>query len=300
MKHISSGKTVWTSFLVDLGDIILNVIVMILTGSVVMLAEAFEGLSDLVASGLLLIGLRISKRRPNKKHPFGYGKALFFWTLISAIILLFFGAGLSLYFGIERLLHPEEVEKILWAFAVLVISVGTNGYALSLSTRRLLGKEKITQLYRIFFATTHVETKNTFILDFTGTSSAVLGLISLLAYQIAGVKYFDAIGAIMIGILAAVSSLMLIWGVKDYLIGKTAPPEVELSIKQAVLGITEVDRIIALDTMYIGSEKLLVHLDVHLHHKESGDSADAVEKIKKTVKKAVPIVYSIQIETQAQ
>src|SRR5688500_20340918 len=86
MKRISAKKTVTTSFFVDLGDIIINVIVMIITGSVVMLAEALEGGSDLFASGALLIGLRISKRRADKKHPFGYGKALFSWTLISAII----------------------------------------------------------------------------------------------------------------------------------------------------------------------------------------------------------------------
>ena len=73
-KQISSNKAVWTSFFVDLGDIVMNVLVMLATGSVVMLAVAFEGLSDLVASGLLLIGLRNSKRRPNKQHPFGHGK----------------------------------------------------------------------------------------------------------------------------------------------------------------------------------------------------------------------------------
>src|SRR5688572_10438454 len=128
-KRISSGKTVWTSFLVDLGDIILNVIVMIVTGSAVMLAEAFEGLSDLVASGLLLIGLRKSKRRPNKKHPFGFGKTLFFWTLISAIIMLVFGGGLSIYFGVQRFIHPEELEKIYLAFGAVCISIITNGYA---------------------------------------------------------------------------------------------------------------------------------------------------------------------------
>src|SRR5688572_20348722 len=101
-KQISSGKAVWASFFVDLGDIVLNVLVMLATGSVVMLAEAFEGLSDLVASGLLLIGLRISKRRPNKKHPFGYGKVLFFWTMASAMVMLIFGGGLSVYFGVQR------------------------------------------------------------------------------------------------------------------------------------------------------------------------------------------------------
>src|SRR5688572_31108969 len=119
-KRISSGKAVWTSFLVDLGDILLNVIVMVATGSVVMLAEAFEGLSDLAASGLLLIGLRISKRRPNKKHPFGFGKSLFFWTLISAIVMLIFGAGLSVYFGVQRFLRSEEHTSELQSQSNLV------------------------------------------------------------------------------------------------------------------------------------------------------------------------------------
>jgi len=296
-KKISSGKTVWTSFLVDLGDIILNVIVMIATGSVVMLAEAFEGLSDLVASGLLLIGLRSSKRRPNKKHPFGFGKSLFFWTLISAIVMFIFGGGLSVYFGVQRFLHPEEIKKIGFAYGALCISILTNGYALSLSARRLLEKEKLSKLFRIFLTTTHVETKNTFILDFTGTASALTGLISLLLYQLADIQYFDAIGAILIGLLIAVSSLLLIWGVKDYLIGKTASADTEKNIRKAILKVKGVIKITAIETMYIGSEKILVHLDIDVALSDQEDPGELVEKVKEHVRKEVPIVYSIQVET---
>ena len=295
-KQISSGKAVWTSFLVDLGDIILNVIVMLITGSVVMLAEAFEGLSDLVASGLLLIGLRISKRRPNKKHPFGFGKALFFWTLVSAMVMLIFGAGLSVYFGVQRFLNPEEIEKISLAYAALCISIMTNGYALSLSTRRLLHKEKLTKIFRIFLSTTHVETKNTFILDLTGTGSALMGLISLALYQLAGIQYFDAIGAILIGLLIAVSSVMLIWGVKDYLTGKTASADLEESIKKAILNVKEVAGITELKTMYIGSENLLVHVDIDIQSADHEELEQTVEKVKKQIRKEVPVVYSIQVE----
>ncbi len=296
-KKISSGKAVWTSFFVDLVDIILNVIVMIMTGSVVMLAEAFEGFSDLVASGLLLIGLRISKRRPNKKHPFGFGKSLFFWTLVSAIVMLIFGGGLSIYFGVQRFLHPQEIEKIYFAYGALVISIITNGYALSLSTRRLLEKEKLPKLFSIFFKTTHVETKNTFILDLTGTASAVMGLISLLLYQLANIEYFDAVGAILIGVLIACSSVMLIAGVKDYLVGKTASPEIEKEIRKAVLQVKGVVDITEFDTMYIGSEKLLVHLDINVQQADQKKLVATVERIKEHVRKEVPIVYSIQIET---
>jgi cation diffusion facilitator family transporter len=297
-KQISSGKAVWTSFLVDLGDIILNVVIMIITGSVVMLAEAFEGLSDLVASGLLLIGLRISKRRPNKKHPFGFGKALFFWTLLSAVIMLIFGAGLSIYFGIQRFLHPQEIEKIHFAYGALCISIISNGYALSVSTRRLLDKEKFSKLFRIFLKTTHVETKNTFILDFTGTASAIMGLVSLGLYQLAGIEYFDAVGAVLIGLLIAVSSVLLILGVKDYLIGKTASAETQESIRKAIGKVKEVKEIIELDTMYIGSEKLLVHLDVNIQQSAQQHIEQTVEKIKEHIRKEVPVVYSIQVETR--
>ena len=108
MGKISSKRAIVTSFLVDLGDIALNVTAMIITGSVVLLAEALEGGSDLVASGLLLVGLRISKKRANKKHPFGFGKALFSWTLLSAMVMLVFGAGLSFYFGLQRRFHGSS------------------------------------------------------------------------------------------------------------------------------------------------------------------------------------------------
>jgi cation diffusion facilitator family transporter len=297
-KAISSGRAVWTSFIVDLGDIVLNVIIMLATGSVVMLAEAFEGFSDLVASTFLLIGLRIAKRRPNKKHPFGYGKSLFFWTLISAIVMLIFGAGLSIYFGVRRFLEPEEIDKIWLAYGALLISIATNGYALILSTKRLLDGEKLGKIVHIFFTTTHVETKNTLILDLTGTASAVFGMIALVLYQVAGVEYFDAAGAVLIGVIIGVGSLMLIFGVKDYLVGKTASVETEKEIREAVLGLEAVAKIRGLDTMYIGSERLMVHLDVDLAGVGEGELGAVVDRIKKHLKKAVPIVYSIQVEVK--
>ena len=146
MAKISAKRSVTTSFLVDLGDIALNVTVMIITGSVVLLAEAFEGASDLVASGLLLIGLRTAKKRPDKDHPFGHGKALYSWTLLSAIVMFLFGGGLSFYFGLKRFLEPEEIRHIIIAFAALLVSITTNGYALSVSARRLLNGEPLKKL----------------------------------------------------------------------------------------------------------------------------------------------------------
>src|SRR5687767_1479881 len=175
MAKISAKRAIVTSFVVDGLDIALNITVMIITGSVVLLAEALEGSSDLVASGLLWIGLHMSKKRPDKKHPFGYGKALFSWTLLSAVVMLVCGAGLSFYFGLKRFLEPEEIRHIGLAYAALTISILSNGYALSVSTRRILHDQRIGQLKQMLIHSTRVETKNTFILDLTGTGAAFVG-----------------------------------------------------------------------------------------------------------------------------
>src|SRR5688572_8668679 len=299
MKQISAKRTVTTSFVVDLADIIINVIVMIITGSVVMLAEALEGGSDLFASGALLIGLRVAKRRADKKHPFGYGKALFSWTLISAIIMLVFAASLSFYFGLRRFLDPQEIESIYLAYGALGISIMSNGYSLSLSTRRLLHNQKLKNILHVFIKSTHVETKNTFILDFTGTAAAVMGMIALILYQAVGILQFDGIGGMIIGVLIAFSSIVLISGVKNYLIGKRAEPGIEKKIREAALQVKQVKEIVDLDTMYLGSERLLVHLDIQIQDATSVKAIETVvENVKEQVKKAVPIAFSIQIESK--
>ena len=299
MSRITAKRTIRTSFFVDLLDIGLNTTIMILTGSVVLLAEALEGASDLVASALLWIGLKASKKRADKDRPFGHGKALFSWTLISALVMLIFGGGLSLYFGIDRLLHPEEIQKIWLAYGALLISICSNGYALSVSMRRLLNGQPLGQLKQLLISSTNLETKNTFILDLTGTGAAVMGMISLLLYQFAGIIHFDGIGSILMGLIIIFSSVILIWGIKDYLAGKPASPEILKQIKDVVLAENTISKITELKTMYIGSEKLLLQLDIRLSQNISvQDSEILINDLKGKIMKAVPFVSIIQVEVQ--
>lgn len=297
MSKISSKRAILTSFLVDLGDIALNVAAMIITGSVVLLAEALEGASDLVASGLLFVGLRISKKRANKKHPFGFGKALFSWTLLSAMVMLIFGAGLSFYFGLLRFLEPEDVSHIGLGYAALCISLVTNGYGVSVSTRRLLEGCPLSEFPHILVHSTHVETKNTFILDLTGTSAAAMGLIALILYQLTGYKGFDGLGGMLMGVIIAASAMSQIWSVKGYLAGRSASAEIEKQIREAALEVKQVKNVLELATMYIGSQKLLLHLDIEVGRSTTAkELGELVEMLKERIKKEVPIVSTIQIE----
>ena len=94
-----------------------------------MVAQALEGGADLLSSGLILIGVKMSKRPADKRHPYGYGRELYFWTFVSGLATFGVTATLSFYFGLRRFLSPEPVHHLAAAYAVLLFTVFSNGYA---------------------------------------------------------------------------------------------------------------------------------------------------------------------------
>src|SRR5918999_2247542 len=198
-RKISEWRVLVTTFWVDLLDVVLNLSVAILTGSVIMLSEFFQGLADLTAATFLLVGYKRSRKKADKRHPFGHGKEIYFWTLISAVVMMTFTATASFYFGLVRFLNPEEITHIGFGYGTLLITLATNAYALSLSSRRLLKNKPLRQLPQVFLNSSVVTTKNALVLDLMGTTASSCGLVSLLLYQLVGEQRFDGVGAMIIG-----------------------------------------------------------------------------------------------------
>ncbi len=295
----SAKKVILTSFLVDVLDVASNLAVALLSGSVVMVSQVLQGVSDLTASGLLLVGIRQSNKKPDHKHPFGHGREMFFWAMISALITFGVTATLSVYLGWERFLHPEPIHNIFLAYVILVITTANNAYSLSLSYKRLRSETTGQRFLKSFFQSPLIETKTTFVLDLMGTSASILGLVSLLLYGLTGNRHFDGLGAIIIGLTLALFSFLLIKSVKDLLVGRSAFPEVEEKIRQAALTIPEVENILDLRTMYIGPERLLVNLEVHLQDNLNTDEIEKLtDRIKEVIQTKEPTVHHIQVELE--
>jgi len=298
-KPITAKKVIVWSFAVDLLDILLSLGAAIITGSIVMFTEALEGVSDLVSSGLLLIGLKRSTRKDDRAHPFGYGREIYFWTLLAALVMFGITSSVSIYLGWERFWNPHELYDIHLAFIILFFGVITNGYAFYLSFKRLMKKRSIGQIIRIFYRSSLIETKTTFTLDLMGTVAAILRILALTAYVLTRDARFDGIGAMVVGVALAFFAFILLLGIRDLLVGRSASPETEAKIREAALAVDEVAEVLDLKTLHVGSEKLLVNLEVNMNNDLNTDELEKLmDKVKESIQIQVPSVKYIQVELE--
>src|ERR1035437_9221151 len=297
--RITTKKVIITSVVVDLFDVILSLLIAVLSGSVVMLTQVLEGLSDLASSSLLLIGFNRSLQKEDKNHPFGYGTEIYFWSFLSAVIMFGLTSTISFYFGWQRFFHPQPIRDIYVAVIILILTFFTNGYAFFISLRRLLKERPLKHILRIFYRSSLIEAKTVFILDLMGTSASLLGSISLGIYILTGDMRFDGLGAMIIGIVLGVFSLFLVMGIRELLIGKRASAQTEEKIRQAALEVEEVEEVLGIKTLHIGTEKLLVDLDVHMQSRlGTRELEQLMDEIKDKIRKKVPSAKYIQVELE--
>jgi len=295
----SDEKVVKTSIKVDILDIIINGITAVVTGSVVMLAETLQGISDLTSAGFVYVGMKRSKRPSTEKYPLGFGRELYVWSLFSTLIMFLVLASLSFYFGFQRFTNPEPIDHIFLAYFVLTIASVTNGYSFSLAFRRILRRRKVREIRKSFSQSTFLETKITFTLDLLGTLAALFGLVSLILFQVTGNLRFDGLGAMGIGLLMAFFSVWLFKNIRDFIVGVTAPEETKREIKETTLKVGGVKEVLDLKAIVIGSSRLSVILDIHVcPDLKTREIEKLIEEIKGNIKKRIPSAYHVQVELE--
>lgn len=299
-KPPSASRVIITAFFIDFTDVLVSFITAILTGSVVMVAEVLEGMADLAASGFLLIGLIRSSKPSDKKHPFGYGLELYFWTMLASMVILGVTSTLSIYFGWKKLLNPTPIHNISLALIVLGVTACTNGYALSLSIRRLLRGRSFLQIREIFNHSSKIETKTTLVLDLAGTLASIFGFTALIFYHITGNLIFDGIGAIVVGSFLVIFGIILMIPIRELIIGQSASSEVEARIRQATLTHPDVKTVLELKTLHIGPGRLLVDTEIGLKNNLTTREIEGIiGVVKDNIKREVPEVKHILVELEA-
>ena len=134
---MASGSTtaVYAAIVGNLAIAIAKFVAAGVTGSSAMLSEGIHSLVDTGNGGLLLLGIRRSKKPPDAQHPFGHGKELYFWTLVVAFLIFGVGGGVSAYEGIRHLMNPRPLEDPTWSYVVLAIAVVFEAIVLVIALR---------------------------------------------------------------------------------------------------------------------------------------------------------------------
>ena len=119
----------------NLAIAVTKLVAALITGASAMFAETVHSVADTGNQGLLYIGTKRARRPADAEHPFGYGKELYFWSFVVAMLLFSLGSGVSIYEGVHKLLNPHPIENVYVAFAVLIAAIGFEGYAFQSAVR---------------------------------------------------------------------------------------------------------------------------------------------------------------------
>ncbi len=192
------------------------------TRSGAMLAEAIHSFADCANQLLLLVGVRQGKRPADAKHPLGYGRAVYFWSFMVAMLLFSIGGMFSIYEGFHKLQHPEPIDNISWGIGVLLFSIVLESYAMFSNI-----KEINTRKGKFSFLNYLRNTKDSdLVVVFGENSAAVFGLLfaitAMMLTYITGDGHYDAYGSIAIGIILIAVAIFLAVEVKSLLIGESA------------------------------------------------------------------------------
>jgi cation diffusion facilitator family transporter len=215
----------------------------------------------------LLRSLKAAKRPPDAAHPFGYGKAAFFWSLLAAAGIFVAGAVFSLYEGIHSILSGEGDETApLIAYAVLAVSLLAEGSSWLKSVRQL--RREAAATHRTFREHLSLSTDPTVKTVFAEDSAAVIGLLLAAAgiglHQLTGHGWWDGAAAVLIGLMLAVVALILGKENGDLLIGESARPELVVSAYDLIAAQEGVEQIVELLTMHLGPQDVLLAVRLDL------------------------------------
>ena len=256
-----STLTVVLAGSVNLAIAVLKAIAGVLTGSGAMLSEAAHSVADTMTEVLLLTALRRSSKPADVVHPFGYGKERYFWSLLAAVSIFASGAMFSFYEGFSTVFgEPEEQSSPIVGYVVLGIAFlleGTSWLQALRQVRRESGEQKrsIAAYLRLV---DDPAPKSVFFEDSAALVGLVLAFLGLLLHQLTGSSLYDGLASILIGLLLAVVAWSLGLTNLRLLIGRQADPVVVRGIRQLLSDAPEIEAVVDLQTMLLGTDLILV------------------------------------------
>jgi cation diffusion facilitator family transporter len=292
-----SSSHIIQSLLVNFAISVAKGIAAVFTGSGALLAETLHSLADCGNQGLLLLGVNQAKRKPDAQHPLGYGRTLYFWSFMVALLLFTGGGVFSIYEGIHKITAPEPVERVWIGLTILAFSLLLEG-ASTVSNVREINRRRAD---KPFFRYLRDTKDSDLVVVFGENAAASIGLLfaflALLAADYTKDGRWDAVGSMAIGVVLVGVAIFLALEVKSLLIGEAADPVIEASAREIIQEHKSLEKLLNIITVQQGPGEVLVVLKVGFSSKlTSNEVCEAINAFEASLRAKRPEVRWIFIE----
>jgi len=295
-----SSKVVYAPIFANIAIAAIKLVAGLKTGSSAMMAEAYHSAADTGNELLLLLGMRRSRRSPDRLHPFGHGKVLYFYSLLVAVFIFVVGGMLAAREGILRWHKPELPDHPVWNYCVLALSAGCEFYSWRVSWKELSKKTADESVWQLIRRSKDPTIFTVFMEDSAALLGVAVAALGILLGQIFENPRFDAAASFVIaGILAAVAFIL---GRESgaLLVGESAHPGLLKSVRAIIAADPSVHNVGDLLTMQLGPDQVLLAVDIKFKPAlQLRELEDAIDRLEEEIRKREPTVERIFIEADA-
>lgn len=271
-----------------------------LTGSSAMLSEAIHSLVDTGNQGLLLYGLKRSQRPADLRHPYGYGMELYFWAFMVAVLIFAVGAGVSIYEGVHKVMHPQPIRDAYINYIVLGIAMLFEAGAMAVAIKEFakskgkLGyleavqRSKDPAMFTVLFEDTAA---------MAGLAVAVIGIF--LAQQLE-MPVLDGVASILIGCILALAAIFLAYESKMLLIGESASQKTLEKLRELIGDTPGIEGVGKLLTMHLGPQDVLLNMSLDFEDELTAAEVErVVHDLTNSIRTSYPEITRVFIEARS-
>ena len=290
MSQASSLRAVLYALGANSGILIAKGAAAAVTGSSAMLAEAIHSAADCGNQVLLLFGMRDAKRVADARHPLGYGRAVYFWAFLVAVLLFTLGGMFSIYEGWHKLHQTEPISNAGVAIGVLLVAIVLEAFSLAGCIREIRKISGTRSLWKFFRTSRNSELIVVLGEDIAALAGLALALIAVAVAFLTGNPVYDAIGSMTVGILLVVVAVLLSVEIKAMITGESAEEETERAIRAFIAARPEVAEIYSLLTLQLGEAIMLAVKARMVDTTSAGALLDAINRVEADLRSAFPAV----------
>jgi len=271
--------------------------VFLLTGSSSLLTEAIHSTADCANQVLLFLGMRQGSKPAGPKHPLGHGQATFVASFLVALLLFSVGGLYSLVEGLHKIRHPELPHHLGWAVALLVFAIALEGWSLRGALRAARSERRGRPLLRYLRQSSSTELVVVVAEDIAALLGLVFALAAVLLTLLTGNPAWDGIGSVAIGLLLVAVAAFVGTEVTSLLLNEAPPLAMRAAIRAAVDENPAVDQVLNLVAVIVGSDRLMVALQVKFHDQPSGTAlVAAINALERNLHERFPQIQHLFVE----